>query len=92
VHAQQPGDGEAGQHEDLSDHSGLLGPDAIDHHPGDEAQQGAGQHRHGDHETLLGRVEPEIPGDGHAQRPEQHPDHEAEIEIEEGGEQGRRVA
>ena len=37
-------------------------------------------------------VEVQALGDGHAERPEQHPDHEAEIEIEERREQGRGMS
>jgi hypothetical protein len=87
-----PGQDQAGQHDQLADHPGLLGADAVDQHAVDQAQQRAGQHGDGDHQALLGGVEVEVLGDGHAQRAQDHPDHEAEVEIQERGEQGRRVA
>jgi hypothetical protein len=48
----------------------------------EEAQDRAGEHRGGHHHALLGVCEAQILGDLHAERAEQHPDHEREIEIE----------
>ena len=72
--------------------AGLLRRQAIDQHAHDDAQQRAGQHRRGDHQALFGVRQAEVLGDADAQRAEQHPDHEGEVEVEEGREQRGRMA
>jgi cobalamin biosynthesis protein CobT len=66
--------------------------DAPDQDAEDDAQHGASEDGGCDHQALMGGVEMQLLGDRHAQRSEQHPDHEAEVEIEEGGEQRRQMA
>jgi len=92
MNAGQPGVGHRGDDDDLADDGGLLRRQAVDQNAHDDAQQGSGQHRGGDHQALLGVRQAEVLGDADAERAEDDPDHEGEVEIEEGGEQGRRVA
>jgi hypothetical protein len=92
LHADNPGGDQAGDDDHLTDGARELGPDPVDQNPVDHSKQCSRQHRQGDHEPLLRRIEPKGRGDLHAQGAEQHPDHEAHVEIEEGGEQGRRMA
>src|SRR5437899_3096386 len=56
-----------------------------------EAHEGARQDRHRDHESLLRGGELVGLADERRHRTVEDPDGEAEVEIEEGGEQGRRV-
>ena len=65
----------------------LIDQEAVQH-----AQQGARQNGDGDHEAKLSRLQMKAVPDLHAQRPEQHPDHERHVEIEKGAEQGRQMA
>ena len=74
------------------DHRGVLAPDVLRQHAEREAHQRAGQDRHREHESLLSRVEPEGLADERAHRAVQHPDREAEVEVEERSEQRRPVA
>jgi len=92
AHYQQPGRRQTGEDDQLGDDPGPLGADTIDQHAVDHAQQRPGQDRDGDHEALLGRCQSQVLGHVHAQRAQQHPDHEAHIEVEEGRQQGWRVA
>ena len=64
----------------------------VDQHTQQNPQRGAGEHRGGDHQAFMRRIELQLFGDGDTQRPEQHPDHEADVEIQEGCEQCRQVA
>ena len=92
MNPQLPGQEHAANDDQLADNAGLLRPEAVDKHAVDHAQEGAGQGRGGDHQALLGGVEVKIGPDQDRQRPEQHPDHEADVEIQERGEQGGRMA
>jgi hypothetical protein len=91
VHPQEPGQDQAGDDDELADDASPLGADVVDQDAIDEPQGGAGEERYGDHQALLRGGEVEVLGDGHAERAEQNPDHEAEVEIEEGGEESRGV-
>jgi hypothetical protein len=91
VDADEP-DGEyAGQDDRLCDQSGAPRLEMIDHHAEDYTEPRAGEHGHRDHQPLLRVVELEVARDLHPQRPEHHPDHEGDVEIEERSEQRRRV-
>jgi hypothetical protein len=81
VDAELPGDEHRGDDDDLADGAGLLRLQMVDQHAHQHAQQRACQHRHGNHEAFLGVCELKILGDLHAERAEQHPHHEGEIEI-----------
>ena len=83
---------QAGDHHDLGADADPLGAEAVDQHAERHPQQRAGQHRGRDHQALLGGIEVQVPGDGDAERTKQHPDHEAEVEIQERGEQRRHMA
>lgn len=52
----------------------------------------AGQHRGGDHHALFGVRQAEVLGDADPERAENDPDHEGEVEVEEGRQQRVRVA
>jgi hypothetical protein len=92
VDAMLPGDEQRDDDDDLADGAGHLRLQVVDQHAHHQAQQRAGQHRCRDHEALLRMGQVEVGGDLHAERAEDHPDHEGEIEVEKGGEQRRRVA
>ena len=92
MHARQPGVGERGDDDHLADDGRLLRRQAIDQHAHHQAQQRTGQHRRGDHEALLRMRQAEIGGDAHRERAKQHPHHEGEVEIQEGGKQRGRMA
>jgi hypothetical protein len=86
VDAEQPAGGQPAHDDDLADDTGLLRLDLIHQHAHDDAQQGAGQNRGGHHEALLGGAQAEAVGDLHAQRPQDYPDHEGQVEVEKGAE------
>ena len=69
-----------------------LRADAVYRDAEHDAQDSAREDRHGDHEALLLRCEAERFADLHAQRPEHRPYHEADVEVEECGEECRPVA
>lgn len=52
----------------------------------------AGQHRGGDHHALFCMRQSEVLGDADTERTENDPDHEGEVELEEGRQQRVRVA
>ncbi len=91
VDPDQPGGAQAQQHDYLGDQAGAAGLQVVHQHAHDHAEHRAGQGGNGHHQALLGGVEMKVLGDQHGQRAEQHPDHEAEVEIEEGREQGGRM-
>jgi hypothetical protein len=64
----------------------------VGHDAQDQPQRRAAQERQSDHEAALGVVEFESRRDRVRQRPQQHPHHEADVEVQEGAQQGRRVA
>jgi len=70
----------------------LVAGRMVDQQARDQPQDRAGQHRYGHHEALLGRRQAERLGDRHPQRSQEHPGHEGQVEIEEGGEQSRGVS
>jgi hypothetical protein len=92
MHAHQPGVGQGPDHDELADDRRLLRRQAIDHHAHDHAQDRSRQHRRGHDEALLRVRQAEVGGDADRQRTEDHPHHEGEVEVEEGGDQCRRVA
>jgi hypothetical protein len=92
MHANQPGIAERDEHDHLTDDRRLLRRQAIDENAHDNAQQRTGQHRHRHHQALLGVRQAKILGNADAERSEHDPDHEGQVEIEEGGQQGGRVA
>ena len=92
MQAKEPGRDEASDDDKLGKDAGLLRTDMIHQNAVDEAQQRASQHGRGHHEALLSRIEVEGFCDRDPKRSEDHPDHETQIKIKEGGEQGRRMA
>ncbi len=88
---QQPGGQQAGDDDQLRQCAGFLGTDAIDQKAVDEAQHRAGQDRHSDHEALFGGCQAEGPGDLDAECAQQHPDHEAHVEVQERRKEGGGV-
>jgi hypothetical protein len=71
---------------------GVLAPDVLRQHAERETHQRTGQDGHRDHETLLCRRQAEALADEGRHGAVQHPDGKAEVEVEEGGEQGGPVA
>ncbi len=92
VDAEEPGDAKTREHQHLADDPGALGAQVVDQQAHEHPQKGACEIRDGHHQALLRRVQVKVGGHQHRQRPQQHPDHEAEVEIEEGREQGGCVA
>ena len=91
VHAQHITAEQTYDHDDLADRAGLLRSDAIDEQPVDETQDCARERRHRDHQSFLCRRQAHFLGNDRRERPEHHPHHEGEVEIEERGEQCRLV-
>jgi hypothetical protein len=79
-------------HNDLTDQPGGFRRQSISEHAHPKAQHRTSEDRRGDDEAALLRGQVQVGGDLHRQRAEQVPDHEAQVEIEEGREQGRGVA
>jgi hypothetical protein len=92
VDPMQPGDDRPGKHNGLAQCPGPFGTNAIDEDSVDHTQERSGQDRNRDHQALLRCIEVKFSSDLHAQRAEQDPHHEANIEIEERRKQRRRVA
>ena len=70
--------------------AGLLGQarlDLVDQHAHDDAQQRTGQYRRRHHQAFLRRRQTQVGSDLHRERAQQHPDHEAQVEIEKCREQ-----
>jgi len=92
VDAADPCPRQPADHQNLTDDSCRLGADPIDGHAHEEAREGPRKIRQRHHESLLGRIQIEILGDRHSQRPEQDPDHERDVEVEERREESRGVS
>jgi ribosomal protein RSM22 (predicted rRNA methylase) len=69
MQAYEPRKGQGGQHDQLADQPGALGPDAIDQDAHEHAHHRARKHGHGHHHAFLGRGQSEVLGDVDAQRP-----------------------
>ncbi|KFB70667.1 MAG: hypothetical protein AW09_004260 [Candidatus Accumulibacter phosphatis] len=89
VDAEVPGDEQRDDDDHLSDGASQFGFQVVNQHAHDDAQDGAGKHRRGDHHPFLCVRQAEILGDLHAQGPQHHPDHESQVEVEKSGQQGR---
>ncbi|MNJ59204.1 hypothetical protein D3C77_548750 [compost metagenome] len=87
MHAQVPGSGEGDDDHHLADQPGGLGRQAVDQHAHGKAQDRPGQDRRGHHQAPLLCTQLQIGGNLHRQRAKQVPDHEAEVEVQERGEQ-----
>ena len=81
--------GEPEHDDELGDHPGILGSDAIDEQPQSDPQGRAGKDGHSHHEALLLRVQVQGFADLRPEWSEHRPDHEGEVEVEKGREQGR---
>ncbi|MNV57655.1 hypothetical protein D3C71_1499980 [compost metagenome] len=90
--ADLPGAEQCRYHHYLADQAGGLGRQSIGQQAHEKAQYCAGQNRRGDHQAALLRSQLQIGGDLHRQRPKHVPDHETQVEIEEGSKQRRSVA
>src|SRR6185295_4769663 len=75
-----------------ADHAGPARPEVIGEPAHEDAEDRAAEQRRRDQEALLGGGQVEVLGDEVAERAEQVPDAEAEIEVDESGEEGRPVA
>jgi hypothetical protein len=91
LNAHEPDGQQADQHDRLGDQSGEPRLEMIDHDAEDHADHRAGEHGHGDHQALLRVVELQVGCDLDAERSEHDPDHERDVEVEERGEQRRRI-
>ena len=86
-----PGGEQACDHDKLHHEAGasrvpLTNQDAVD-----DAQQRPGEDRRRDHQAFLAGIEMQVFGDEDRQRSEQHPDGEAQIEIEETGDKSGKM-
>jgi hypothetical protein len=89
--AEEPSGGKGQDHHHLHGDADAAWLELVHQEAVGHAQEGAREHGHGDHEAELSRLQMQGMPDLHAQRPEQHPDHEGHVEIEEGTEQGRQM-
>ena len=92
VDAEFPGAEQGADDDHLADQPGGFRRQAISQHAHHKAQYGPGQNRRGHHQPALLGGQVQVGGDLHRQRAEQVPDHEAQVEIEEGREQCRGMA
>ena len=90
--AKPPDIGAGGGHDSLRDGSGQLRTDRVGHDAKGDAQDGARKHGNGDEGQFLLDRNVHCLGDIGHERAERDPGHEADVEIEEGGEQSRPVA
>ncbi|MNJ58016.1 hypothetical protein D3C77_536300 [compost metagenome] len=87
MNAQVPGAEQGDDDDHLANQPGGFWRQAIHQQAHDEAQDGAGQDRCGDHQATLLRSQLQVGGNLHCHGAEQVPDHEAQIEVQKGGEQ-----
>ena len=66
----------------MPNRTGTLRFQVIDHDAHHDTQQGTGKYRGCNHQAFLLGIQPQVFGDLHAQGPEDHSDHEGEIEIQ----------
>ena len=92
VDVRRPEREQAGDDDRLHDDAGQARLEDIGEEAVDDAQRRAGEHRRRDHQALLAGVEMQVLGDEDRQRSEHHPDHEADIEIEKGGDERGQMA
>ncbi len=92
VNAQLPGSQQRADDDHLADDSGGLGRQLVGQQAHEEAQHRTRQNRCGDHQATLLSGQLQVSGNLHRQRTKQVPDHETQVEIEKGREQGRFVA
>ncbi len=88
MHAELPRIKQCRHDDHLADRSAQLRLQVIDQQSHDDPQDGARQHRKGDHQAFLRMRELQVSRYLHRQRAEDHPDHEGQIEVKESGEQG----
>ena len=76
------------QRHERNEHSEQSCPpaaDAVGHRGEHGAKQRSAQQGHGGEQSFLRRVEVQLLGDKWSQRPEQDPDHEADVKVEKRG-------
>ncbi len=71
--------------------TGAAGSETIDQRAQDQPEHRAAKRGHGHHQPLLERRQLEVGGDRGPEGPEEHPDHERHVEVEEGGDQAGGV-
>ena len=91
VEAEHPGRQQAGDDDQLHEQADAAGIPLADQNAVDHAQCRARQHGERHHQALLAGIEAEVLGDEDRQGAEQHPDREAEVEIQEAGDEGRQM-
>ena len=79
------------QRQRQTEHPGAPPADALAEHAEQRPEQRAAQQRNRRDESLLGRRQPEVFAQKRRERPEQHPRHEADVEVEQRGDERRRV-
>ena len=84
--ASKPGDDDH-----LHEQADAAGIPLADQNAVDDAQCRARQHGERHHQALLAGIETEVLGDEDRQGAEQHPDREAQVEIQEAGDEGRQM-
>jgi len=92
VYADKPGGQQGGNHHQLGEDTGALGRQVISQKAQQQTQYGAGKDRGGDHHAPFLCSQSQIGGNLHRQGAKHVPDHEAQIEVEKGGEQRRCMA
>ncbi|MNT92911.1 hypothetical protein D3C72_2342700 [compost metagenome] len=92
MNAELPGTNQRRYDDHLAKYPGALRRPAIGQQAHEEAQHRAGKDWRGDHQCTFLGGQLQVGGDLHGQRAEYVPHHEAQVEIEECGVQGRRVA
>ncbi len=92
VDTQFPGAEQRADHDHLAHHAGGFWRDPVGQQAHEQTQHGASQDRRRDHQAALLGGQVQVGGDLYRQWAEQVPDHEAQVEVEEGREQGRGMA
>jgi hypothetical protein len=92
VDADGPGDEQPGDHDDLGADADSLRLEAINQKTQHDTKRGPREDRCCNHQALLARIEVQLVRDSHAKGAENHPNHEAEVEVQKGCEQGRQMA
>ncbi len=87
-----PGNHQRHQRETKADETGAASADPVPEHAEDRPEQGAAQQRDGDEQALLRGREAQLLAQERRERAEQHPRHEADVEVQQRRDQRRQVA
>src|SRR5215469_18561239 len=81
--ADGPEPNKAGNHNALHDNADPFRLEAIDEETIQDAEQGTGKDWNRNHQSLIARAQMEVGRDQDSKGAQDHPDHEAEVEIQE---------